>query len=73
MDGMDGMGWLSLEGAIYRAPTVLIRTKWQVRHMLQAFFGYFSVGTSKYRRDLRLGEKKSIKSAKGTTNGREAF
>ena len=41
--------------------------------MLQAFFGYFSVGTSKYRRDLRLGEKKSIKSAKGTTNGREAF
>ena len=21
---MDGMGWLSLEGAIYRAPTVLI-------------------------------------------------
>ena len=25
-DGMDGMGWLSLEGAIYRAPTVLIKT-----------------------------------------------
>ena len=22
--GWDGMGWLSLEGAIYRAPTVLI-------------------------------------------------
>ena len=27
--------------------------------MLQAFFGYFSVGTSKYRRDLRLGGKKN--------------
>ena len=41
--------------------------------MLQAFFCYFSVGTSKYRRNLRLGEKNSIKSAKGTTNSREAF
>ena len=27
--------------------------------MLRTFFGYFSVGTSKYWRDLRLGEKKT--------------
>ena len=29
-DGMGWMGWLSLEGAIYRAPTVL---KMKVLHM----------------------------------------
>ena len=34
---MDGMGWLSLEGAIYRAPTVLINPK-QTRFISATLF-----------------------------------
>jgi len=42
--GWDGMGWLSLDGAIYRAPTVLKTERWgELQGHLEPFHSIFGI------------------------------